>query len=167
MGGQYNDCEWAKLADSPNWKYSNDSQDAIVSDDFQSVRCSCSTQPFCDPLLNRQSYWCLANCVNLGRVDNGIRLWERSTSVHTRLNIFSAPTNTITIGRTSLLKAAIRACRISLNAITYQGTMVTLNPTSAHTLREVIVLTAISTRAVKVTPKREWTPLIFPTDHTT
>ena len=44
--------------------------------------------------------------------------------------------------------------------VTYHGTIVTLKPTSAHTLRLVMVLTAISTSAVNVRPMREWTATI-------
>jgi hypothetical protein len=52
-------------------------------------------------------------------------------------------------------------------SLAYHGTIVTLKPTSAHTLRLVMVLTAISTRAVKVRPMREWTATIFRIDLTT
>jgi len=80
--------------------------------------------------------------------------------------MFSAPTNMMTIGRTSL-ELLIRHPTWKIGISTYQGTIVILNPASAHTLRLVIVLHAISTKAVKVTPKRECTAVIFPTDHTT
>lgn len=49
----------------------------------------------------------------------------------------------------------------------YQGTIVILNPTRAQTLRDVIVLTAISTMAVNVTPSLEWTAFMRLKDHTT
>jgi hypothetical protein len=50
---------------------------------------------------------------------------------------------------------------------TYHGTIVTLNPTSAQTLKLVIVLTAISTSAVNVRPMRECTEFIRLIDKTT
>jgi hypothetical protein len=49
----------------------------------------------------------------------------------------------------------------------YQGTIVILNPTSAHTLNEVIVETAISTRAVNAIPSLEWIESIRLTDQAT
>jgi hypothetical protein len=49
----------------------------------------------------------------------------------------------------------------------YHGTMVTLKPTSAHTLRLVMVLTAISTSAVKVRPMRECTATMSRIDRPT
>lgn len=47
-------------------------------------------------------------------------------------------------------------CR-NFRTLSYHGTMVTLKPTKAQTLRLVTVLTAISTRAVNVKPMRECT----------
>ena len=38
---------------------------------------------------------------------------------------------------------------------TYEGTIVIRNPTREHTLSDVMVLTVISTKAVKVTPSLE------------
>lgn len=50
---------------------------------------------------------------------------------------------------------------------TYHGTIVTLNPTKAQTLRLVMVLTDISTNAVNVRPILEWTALIWRIDQET
>jgi len=49
----------------------------------------------------------------------------------------------------------------------HHGTIVILNPTNAQTLIDVMVDTAISTRAVKVTPSRECTASIRLTDQAT
>src|SRR6202011_2965792 len=50
----------------------------------------------------------------------------------TRLNIFSAPTKTITIGRRLLFMVSAYLTRLDMKR--YQGTMVTLNRNNAHTL---------------------------------
>jgi hypothetical protein len=82
--------------------------------------------------------------------------------------MFSAPTKTITIGSSSLrVLRWIRTKAVRTEENTYQGTIVIRKPTRAQTLREVIVLTVISTKAVNVTPNLEWTALMRPNDHTT
>ena len=86
----------------------------------------------------------------------------------TRLNIFSAPTKTITIGKSSLWIGTIgHGSDPHGKTNAYHGTIVILNPTSEHTLRDVIVDTAISTSAVKVTPNLECTVSIRRTDQPT
>lgn len=87
----------------------------------------------------------------------------------TKLNMFSAPTKTITIGSSSLRDTHIKIRRLLEweEEGTHQGTIVILNPTRAQTLSDVMVLTAISTKAVKVTPSRECTASIRRKDQAT
>ena len=92
--------------------------------------------------------------------------------MRTKLNMFSAPTKTMTIGSNSLLQMEVRTSSpirfdLSVPRSTHHGTRVILKPTRAHTLREVIVDTAISTSAVNVTPMRECTASIRLTDQAT
>lgn len=85
------------------------------------------------------------------------RVMDVFVTASTKLNMFSAPTKIMMRGSSSLGRINDCKCR---DRLTYQGTIVTLKPTRAHTLRLVIVLTAISTRAVKVKPTRECTAFI-------
>ena len=130
------DRESTELAHSSDREDRNDPKNYVVGHDFEGVRRAGPTQTFCNTLLYRQGHRCLPDCVDQIEHVLGPDKYDDNRK---NLPIPKFTSFNFKEG----------------GEVTCHGTRVILKPTSAHTLNEVIVETAISTRAVNVIPRRE------------
>lgn len=133
---EHHDREGAELTYSSDREDRNDPKNYIVGHDFEGVRRAGPTQTFCNTLLYRKSHRCLPNCVD--QIEHVLGP-DKYNDNRKNLPIPKVMSFSLWEG----------------GRVTCHGTRVILKPTSAHTLNEVTVETAISTRAVNVTPSRE------------